>query len=260
MTARPVRRSNSLTTSAGKPAGYVGKGCARCRPQSSQCPVVLSLPALGRCEPHVLATVEAVRRVLRAVVDPTAGTRSSDADPGGDEADVGFTSGPNRLAANTTRLLGSPVPGRAARIMVTLPTEAADDPSIVEDLVAAGMEIARVNCAHDDPTAWKAMAANVRAAAQRQGRPVRILMDLAGPKLRTGPMPSALAVIKLKPRRNHRGEIVDQARVDEELAAYRIAMERRNVVIQRVVRPARLHSSDMDSPVLSESEALAIMS
>ncbi len=176
------------------------------------------LSSLGRCEPHVLATVEAVRRVLRAVVDPSVGARSADADQGGDEADVGFTSGPDRLAANTTRLLGSPAPGREARIMVTLPSEAADDPSIAEDLVAAGMEIARVNCAHDDPTAWKAMAANVRAAAQRQGRPVRILMDLAGPKLRTGPMPSALAVIKLKPRRNHRGEIVDQARaqlVDE---------------------------------------------
>ncbi len=55
-------------------------------------------------------------------------------------------------------------------------------------------------------------------------------------------------------------QIVDQARVDEELAAYRIAMERRNVVIQRVVRPARPHSSDKDSPVLSESEAFAIMS
>jgi hypothetical protein len=53
--------------------------------------------------------------------------------------------------------------------------------------------------------------------------------------------------------------ILSQARVDEELAAYRLAMERRDVVIQRVVRPAPHRSSDMDSPVLSESETLALV-
>jgi hypothetical protein len=53
--------------------------------------------------------------------------------------------------------------------------------------------------------------------------------------------------------------ILSQARVDEELAAFRIAMERRDVVINRVVRPAPDPSSDMDSPVLSESETFALM-
>ena len=173
------------------------------------------LSSLGRCEPHVLATVEAVRRVLRIIVDPAgpaATSEEAEFDRIGEQAEIGFTAGPEILAANARRLLGEPAPGRATRIMVTLPSEAADDPSIAESLVAAGMEISRVNCAHDDPVAWKAMAANVRAAGRLHDRPVRILMDLAGPKLRTGPMPAALAVIKLKPRRNHRGEIVDQVR------------------------------------------------
>ena len=49
--------------------------------------------------------------------------------------------------------------------MVTLPSEAADDPRVVDGLVDAGMDIARINCAHDDAEAWRRMAGNVRAAA-----------------------------------------------------------------------------------------------
>src|ERR1043166_5238204 len=53
MTERPVRRSNSATTSAGKPFGYGGKALARCTPAISQCPVVLSFPAdRGTIRPH----------------------------------------------------------------------------------------------------------------------------------------------------------------------------------------------------------------
>src|SRR5512145_83951 len=52
-TPRPVRRSNSLISSGGKPSGYVGKGLLSWIPQISQCPVVLSLPAdAGRIRPQ----------------------------------------------------------------------------------------------------------------------------------------------------------------------------------------------------------------
>ena len=70
--------------------------------------------------------------------------------------------------------------------MATLPTEAAFDAALVDALVTNGMDVARINCAHDDQNIWRHMAGRVRDAAARKGRTVPILMDIAGPKIRTG--------------------------------------------------------------------------
>ncbi len=53
--------------------------------------------------------------------------------------------------------------------------------------------------------------------------------------------------------------ILSEARVDEELSAYRAAMERRNVVIKRIVPSAPHRSSDPDAPIISESELVSMM-
>lgn len=66
-----------------------------------------------------------------------------------------------------------------------------------ELVLAGGMDIARINCAHDDARHSIAIAERVRAAARggtRRG--VRVLMDLGGPKLRTGPIPDGPAVFE----------------------------------------------------------------
>ncbi|MGE3359106.1 MAG: pyruvate kinase [Acidimicrobiia bacterium] len=159
------------------------------------------LSSLGRCEPHVTATVDAVHRALCALDGrpqaPTAterGTRD-------------FAAGRDALWANAERVLGPADAERPTRIMVTLPSDASEDPQLVDDLVRHGMDLARINCAHDDAVAWRAMAAHVRKAAERHGRSVRIMMDLAGPKLRTGPVPPEEAVVRLHPRRNQRGVV-----------------------------------------------------
>jgi pyruvate kinase len=68
--------------------------------------------------------------------------------------------------------------------MVTLPSEAASDAALVETFVAAGLNCARINCAHDDARAWAAMVRHVRRAAKKLGRDCKILMDLPGPKCR----------------------------------------------------------------------------
>src|SRR5690606_28769716 len=96
---------------------------------------------------------------------------------------------------------------------VTLPSEAADDATLAHTLVEAGMDVARINCAHDDATRWLTMADNVRRAAETLGRPVRILTDLAGPKLRTGRIAPGPAVLKLKPVRDVFGRVLAPARV-----------------------------------------------
>jgi pyruvate kinase len=160
----------------------------------------LGLSSLGRCEGHVIATLDSVALAL----DALAGVCSADAKltrPG-----RANRQGDKSLKQNTQRLLGKEPKQRRTRIMVTLPTLAGQDIRFVRDLVERGMDIARVNCAHDDPDTWKAMIDNVRSATQATGRTCLIHMDLAGPKLRTGEMAATPGLLRLKPKRDERGD------------------------------------------------------
>lgn len=140
------------------------------------------LSSLGRSEAHVLASLDAVRRAA-AALDGDLDSASP-----GPAISPGFDEGPALLDAHTEVLLGAATSGRRTRIMVTMPHEAADDPILVRDMLAAGMDCARINLAHDDEDLWRSMARNIRAAARAMERPCRIAADLPGPKLRTGPV------------------------------------------------------------------------
>jgi pyruvate kinase len=98
-------------------------------------------------------------------------------------------------------------------IMVTLPAEAAHHPTLIADLVEAGMGLARINCAHDDASIWQRCVDNVRRANQATGRSCRVAMDLAGPKLRTGSLPPGEGVVDGRPLRDRYGRLVQPARL-----------------------------------------------
>jgi pyruvate kinase len=157
------------------------------------------LSSLGRCEAHVLATVESVRAALEGTA------------PHFGPAIQSFEEGRAALDHNTDALFGPRPPGRVPRIMVTLPTEAADEYQLVRHLVSRGMDVARINGVHDDPDAWERMARHVRRASSEVGRPCRVSMDLPGPKLRTGPLVEGPQVVKLRPARDLRGVPVTPA-------------------------------------------------
>jgi pyruvate kinase len=78
---------------------------------------------------------------------------------------------------------------RRAKIVCTL-GPASSAPERLAELVSAGMDVARLNMSHGDYSAHEANLANVRAAAQSVGRPVGVLADLQGPKIRLGRFPS----------------------------------------------------------------------
>jgi pyruvate kinase len=151
------------------------------------------LSSLGRCEPHVMATLESVR----AALDGWLPRRVPEA--------LSFDEGRRALDRNTDSLFGPRPEGRVTRIMVTLPTEAAANYPLVRRLVASGMDIARINGAHDEPLVWEQMAANVRRASAELGRSCRVSMDLSGPKLRTGPLTEGPLVKRFRPLRDLRG-------------------------------------------------------
>jgi pyruvate kinase len=164
--------------------------------------VALGLSSLGRSESHVLASVEAVRDVVR---------RLSLADAGVAAPRIG--DGRRLLDSRTRALFGAPPPGRDVRIMVTMPAEAADDPGLVHGLVTAGMDCMRVNAAHDDAARWERMVGHLRSANADTGRACRVAIDLAGPKLRTTAVEPGPPVIRWRPRRDAYGRVTAAARI-----------------------------------------------
>lgn len=162
------------------------------------------LSSLGRSEPHVRGTLVAVRSAIDAMLDTDAAPRHP--------APLYTGDGEQLLLRNASALLGPCPTQRAARIMVTLPSSAATDPALVRQLVERGMDIARINCAHDDANAWHQMARNVRDAASSAGRSCLIAVDLAGPKLRTGDLAPGPRCLKLRPRRDELGRLLAPAR------------------------------------------------
>jgi pyruvate kinase len=150
----------------------------------------VGLSSLGRSESHVLVTLDRIIAMLAlARGNPI---------PQIDASPVGFRHGERILRRNARDLLGPARPHRSVRIVVTLPPEAASDPQVVADFVAAGMDCARINCARDDLETWTAMAENVRAASDASGHSTRILIDLGGRKLRTGSIPGGKQYLLLK--------------------------------------------------------------
>jgi pyruvate kinase len=95
--------------------------------------------------------------------------------------------------------------------MVTLPAIAASDPDLLGSMVDSGLDIARINCAHDDPDTWLAMIGHVRSHRRRDGSAPRVAMDLGGPKVRTGPLRPGPPALRIAPRRDRLGTVVEPA-------------------------------------------------
>ncbi|MDO5029982.1 MAG: pyruvate kinase [Corynebacterium sp.] len=117
------------------------------------------------------------------------------------------------LDDNATALFGQEREEVTSHIMVTLPTEAADDAALVESFAVAGMDLARINCAHDGPEQWNRMIDNVNAAAKKVGRRIPVSMDLAGPKLRTGTIEPGPRVGRARVVRDDAGQVVFKSKI-----------------------------------------------
>jgi len=203
---RPHIHWHGFRSSADNMGAYIGlRRHDLCDIQSQL--AALGLSSLGRTEGHVLANLDAVIYTLEALtgkrVEPKKILNSAQA----------YTEAGKLLDKQTNRLFGPAPRHRTVRIMVTFPSEAASDYAFVRELVRRGMDCARINCAHDTPEAWQKMIAFVRQAEVETDRNCKILMDLAGPKLRTGTVIPDQSVVHLKPRRNNRGSIKEPAAV-----------------------------------------------
>jgi pyruvate kinase len=76
-------------------------------------------------------------------------------------------------------------PTHKTKIVATI-GPASESPDIIEQMIRAGMNVARLNFSHGDFSAHKRVIQNIRSAAHATGRRVAIMADLPGPKLRIG--------------------------------------------------------------------------
>ncbi|TCJ18210.1 pyruvate kinase [Parasulfuritortus cantonensis] len=169
---------------------------------------LLGVSRLAAAEAHTLASLDAVAGALRALAGLPAEAPGPEA-----EGAVAIAAGEAVLRARAEELFGPARASHASRIMVTLPSEAASQPKLLHDLLNAGLDIIRINCAHDGPEAWLAMIGNLRAAEQATGRRCKVHADLAGPKLRTGAIAPIGRLVEFKPERDSWGRVTAPARI-----------------------------------------------
>ncbi|WP_222928588.1 pyruvate kinase [Oceanobacillus piezotolerans] len=135
------------------------------------------LSSLGRLESRTLENLDAVI----ASLDRIRGNAESEYQYPPQKT---FLKGKSKLEQNANDILGESPKNRDSRIMVTLPTEAAENKKFVKSLLSAGMDVARINCAHDGPEEWEKMIKHIRKAEEEVKRKCKIMMDIAGPKIR----------------------------------------------------------------------------
>src|SRR5512133_990693 len=78
-----------------------------------------------------------------------------------------------------------PLPNHKTKIVATI-GPASESPEMLERLIRAGLHVARLNFSHGDFTGHAERIARIRAAERAAGRPVAIMADLPGPKMRLG--------------------------------------------------------------------------
>lgn len=88
-------------------------------------------------------------------------------------------------------------------------------PNMLREMILAGMDVARINLSHGDQAQHAEDIERIRAVSAELGRPVAILADLPGPKLRVGQMADKGVLLKAgeevvlttRPIIGHRGEV-----------------------------------------------------
>lgn len=100
---------------------------------------------------------------------------------------------------------------RRTKIVATL-GPATDDPAVLDAMVAAGLNVARLNASHSELDQLAARLLAIRAAEQRCGRTIGVILDLPGPKLRVGKVAAGTLLLAGEELRISAGECMGDAR------------------------------------------------
>jgi pyruvate kinase len=134
---------------------------------------VHGLSSLASSESHVHHQLQAIKQRLGFTY------------PENEIAVCSYVFGQMKMKEKSKLLFGSKTATQIPSIMVTFDSGFASDRELIKSLLENGMNVARINCAHDDETIWAEMIQNLKGACTETGLECKIYMDLAGPKIRT---------------------------------------------------------------------------
>ena len=197
----------------------------------------LGLSSIAHSERYTLPNVKNILKFLVALRDDTPIKIST-----GEESISSYRNSRNKLRKHALELLGDSNRKHSTRIMVTMPTEAASDLSLLIKLLENGMDLARINCSHDHPELWESMIRNITQAELETGKRCQIYMDLAGPKIRTGPV----EIIERKKKKKKKPINYIRLQKGDQLELYRNTLTGHGARLDdlgRVVVPARISIS-----------------
>ncbi|HLT50876.1 MAG TPA: pyruvate kinase [Arenibacter sp.] len=169
----------------------------------------LGISSLGSAAGYVFENVSSALHLVKLLNDkPSQKDLSIES--------IGFSGSNQLLVDHTNTLFTSKKKAHETEIMVTMPDEAATDKQLLERLFLAGMGIARINLSHGDVELWQNMVKNLKNVTQTLDLPLRIYMDLPGPKIRT----TELFIKEASDKRPQQLEFLRLAQGDEVILTY----------------------------------------
>lgn len=169
------------------------------------------LSSLGRMEGHVRDALQQVR--ARVWDSLRCEARADGEELAGDGTNISCEASEQVLHRHTHALLGPRPHGRHIYVMVTAPSAAEADEGWATRLLDAGMNVLRVNGAHEGVAEWRQIVETARRVAGARGAALRILVDLPGPKLRTVAAAPGPRVVRWKATRDIFGRVTAPCQV-----------------------------------------------
>lgn len=134
---------------------------------------IMGLSSLASSESHIHRQLQAVLQRLGKTYQPAELDSCS------------FEYSTEQIVTKSSQLFGEKKDALIPYIMVSFDESFTDNYALIKKLLMAGMNVARINCAHDDEATWIQLIDQLKLARQSTGLACKIYMDLAGPKIRT---------------------------------------------------------------------------
>jgi len=197
----------------------------------------MGLSSLGRSQAHILRSLDLIVELL---------SKCHDKEYDKSQQILTIDEAEELMAKRAAMFGGEPKPKKRAetKIMLTLPSDAAKNPLMIEEFANAGVGIFRINTAHDGSLEWGIMAAKIAELNQNlhPQNKLKVYVDLAGPKIRTGKIRKVKAELKLEPQKkiyithkNNENEFVkvpsDAYNIEVESDFYKKAKKEKELII-----------------------------
>jgi len=168
------------------------------------------LSSLGRIEGHVR---DALDQVISRLDDTLARGGANAGDDRVARPSLLSSEGDLLLRRHTSALLGPEPAGRHVYVMATAPDAVEVNDEWMRGLIGAGVNVLRVNTAHESVREWEHVVRVARRISAERGVALRILVDLPGPKLRTVAPAPGPRVVRWKPQRDVFGRVTEPVHV-----------------------------------------------